>query len=84
MFHPIRAAERIPAGWTRESGKTRYRTEAAPIQIGDAVWIGGGSIVMPGVTIGDHTTIGAGSIVTEDVPANVLAFGRPCRVRRPL
>ena len=84
VFHPLRAAERIPAGWTPESGRSRYRTAAAPINIGNTVWIGGGSIVMPGVTIGDHTTIGAGSIVTADVPANVLAFGQPCRVRQAL
>jgi maltose O-acetyltransferase len=39
---------------------------------------------MPGVTIGDGTTIGAGSLVTKDIPANVLAFGQPCQVQRPL
>ena len=84
VFHPLRAAERIPPGWTLESGRSRYRTRAAPIDIGNAVWIGGGSIVMPGVSIGDNTTIGAGSIVTADIPPNVLAFGQPCRVRQAL
>ena len=52
--------------------------------IGDNVWIGGGSIILPGITIGDNTTIGAGSVVTKDVPANVLALGNPCRVMRNL
>ena len=55
---------------------------AAPITIGNNVWIGGGAIVCPGVTIGDHTTIGAGSVVTKSVPAGVVAAGNPCRVLR--
>ncbi len=55
---------------------------AAPIAIGDDVWIGGGAIICPGVTIGDNTTIGAGSVVTKDIPANVVAVGNPCRVIR--
>lgn len=56
---------------------------AKPITIGNNVWIGGGSIVCPGVTIGDNVTIGAGSVVTKDIPANVVAAGNPCRVIRP-
>lgn len=55
---------------------------AAPIRIGNTVWLGGGVIVCPGVTIGDNTTIGAGSVVTRDIPANVVAVGNPCRVLR--
>lgn len=84
VSHPLRAADRIVGGWTPAMGRSRYRTEAAPIQIGSSVWIGGGTIVMPGVTIGDNVTIGAGSIVTQDIPSNVLAFGQPCRVRQEL
>jgi maltose O-acetyltransferase len=84
VSHPLRAADRIVSGWTPAMGRSVYRTEAAPIQIGSNVWIGGGTIVMPGVTIGDNVTIGAGSIVTGDVPSNVLAFGQPCRVRQQL
>jgi maltose O-acetyltransferase len=57
---------------------------AAPITIGDDVWIGGGAIICPGVTIGNNTTIGAGSIVTRDIPANVVAVGNPCRVIKSL
>lgn len=57
---------------------------AAPVRIGNNVWIGGGVIICPGVTIGDNTTIGAGSVVTKDIPANVLAVGNPCRVIRSL
>lgn len=57
---------------------------AYPIRIGARVWIGGGTIVCPGVTIGDDTTIGAGSVVTRSIPAGVLAAGNPCRVIRQL
>jgi maltose O-acetyltransferase len=58
------------------------RELAAPIVIGNNVWIGGGVIICPGVTIGDNTTIGAGSVVVKDIPANVIAVGNPCRVAR--
>lgn len=57
---------------------------AAPIAIGNNVWLGGGVIVCPGVTIGDGTTIGAGSVVTKSIPAGVVAVGNPCRVVRSL
>ncbi len=55
-----------------------------PIRIGNNVWIGAGSVVVPGVTIGDNTVIGAGSVVTKDIPANVVAVGNPCRVLREI
>ena len=58
--------------------------QAAPITIGDRVWIGGHSVVNPGVTIGAGTTIGPGSVVLEDVPAGVYASGNPCRVIKEL
>jgi maltose O-acetyltransferase len=58
------------------------RELAAPIKIGNNVWIGGGAIICPGVTIGDNTTIGAGSVVVKDIPENVVAAGNPCRVIR--
>ena len=61
---------------TRLSGKEL----AAPITIGDNVWLGGGVIVCPGISIGSNTTIGAGSVVTKDIPNNVVAVGNPCRV----
>ena len=50
------------------------------VHIGRNVWIGGGCVLLPGVSIGDNTVIGAGSIVTKDIPANVVAYGNPCRV----
>ena len=55
-----------------------------PIRIGNNVWIGAGSIVLPGVTIGDNTVIGAGSVVTKDIPANVVAVGNPCKILREI
>ncbi|MBQ6388007.1 MAG: sugar O-acetyltransferase [Mogibacterium sp.] len=54
------------------------------VHIGNAVWIGAGSVICPGVTIGENTVIGAGSVVTKDIPANVVAYGNPCRVARPI
>ncbi|MET2718860.1 sugar O-acetyltransferase [Streptomyces harbinensis] len=63
----------------------REKLEAArPITIGDNVWLGGGAIVLPGVSIGDNSVIGAGAVVTRDVPANVVAVGNPARVVREL
>jgi acetyltransferase-like isoleucine patch superfamily enzyme len=58
--------------------------QAKPITVGDNVWIGGGVTILPGVKIGNNSVIGAGSVVTKDIPANVLAFGNPCRVVREI
>lgn len=55
-----------------------------PIHIGRNCWLGAGVCVMPGVTIGDNTVIGAGSVVTNDIPANSVAYGTPCRVIREI
>lgn len=63
----------------------RDKLEAAePIMIGDNVWLGGGVIVLPGVTIGDNTVVGAGAIVSKSLPANVVALGQPAKVVREL
>ena len=48
------------------------------------MWIGGGAILLPGVTIGDNTVIAAGSVVGRDVPPGVVAAGNPCRVVREI
>ncbi|MDD5953559.1 MAG: sugar O-acetyltransferase [Oscillospiraceae bacterium] len=53
---------------------------AAPITIGENVWIGGSAVILPGVTIGDNAVIGAGAVVTRDVPPNTVAVGNPARV----
>ncbi|MEA5050709.1 MAG: sugar O-acetyltransferase [Oscillospiraceae bacterium] len=57
---------------------------AKPITIGSGVWLGGGVIVLPGVSIGDRAVIGAGSVVTKDVPARTLACGNPCRALKKI
>ena len=60
----------------------RAKWEAAlPITIGDNVWLGGGAIVLAGVSIGDDTVVGAGAVVTRDLPAGVVAVGSPARIR---
>jgi maltose O-acetyltransferase len=53
-----------------------------PIDIGADVWVGGGALILPGVTIGSRSVIGAGSVVTRDIPDGVFAAGNPCRVIR--
>lgn len=54
------------------------------VTIGDNVWIGGNTVIMPGVHIGSNTVIGAGSVVTKDIPDWVVAAGNPCRVIRQI
>ena len=51
---------------------------------GDNVWVGGQSVICPGVTIGDDVTIGAGSIVTKDVPSHCVVAGNPAKIIRYL
>ena len=62
----------------------RGEETALPIIIGDDVWIGGGAIVLAGVTIGDRSVIGAGSVVTKDVPSDVVVVGNPAKIVRRL
>lgn len=67
------------------AGPRRDKLEAAqPISIGNNVWLGGGVIVLPGVSIGENTVVGAGAVVTRDLPANVVAVGNPARIVRDL
>lgn len=78
--HPLKASERV----IEIENKSRYLTSTKPVKVGDNVWIGGNSVIFPGVTIGNNVTIGAGSIVTKSIPDNVLAYGNPCEVKRKL
>jgi acetyltransferase-like isoleucine patch superfamily enzyme len=55
-----------------------------PVTIGDNVWIGGNTVICPGVHIGNNVVIGAGSVVTKDIPDWSFAAGNPCRVIRPI
>lgn len=74
VFHPTDPAERL------SGGSNFWRSRTAPVTIGRNVWIGGGSIILPGVSIGDETTIGAGSVVTHDIPPRCVAAGNPYRI----
>ncbi len=77
-FHPTNVRDRF--GVPKEDGSFEFcKTQTAPVIIGDNVWIGGGAIIMPGVTIGDNVVIGAGSIVTKNIESNTIAFGNPCK-----
>lgn len=66
-----------------EARNTTYEY-GIPVKIGNNVWVGGNSVITPGVTIGDNTVIGAGSVVTKDIPSGVIAAGNPCRVLREI
>jgi len=55
------------------------RTEDGHIMIGDHVWIGGGAIILSGITIGEHVIVGAGAVVTKNVPSNTTVVGVPAR-----
>ena len=74
VFHPTNPAER------RLNNSSFWASMTAPVVLGENVWVGGGSIILPGVIIGDNTTIGAGSVVTKSIPANCVAVGNPCKV----
>ncbi|MDI3090516.1 maltose acetyltransferase domain-containing protein [Priestia megaterium] len=71
--HPIDPNE-------RNSGKEYPK----PIIFGDNVWIGGSSVINPGVTIGDNVVIASGSVVTKDVPNNVVVGGNPAKIIKKL
>jgi len=55
-------------------------TRVANIEIGDRVFIGAGSIILPGVTVGNDVIIGAGSVVTDDIPSGKVVAGSPAKI----
>lgn len=71
--HPLEAAERND-GW-----ETAY-----PVTIDENVWIGGGAILLPGVTVGRNAVVGAGAVVTRAVAANTVVAGNPARIIRTI
>lgn len=80
--HPLIAAERRQM--IHHDGERKSLCYAKPVTIGNDVWLAANVTVCGGVTIGDGAVIGAGSVVTQDIPANTLAAGVPCRVIRPI
>ena len=75
----IYAADHPRDAATRRAGLEFGR----PVRIGSDVWIGGGAIILPGITVGDGAVIGAGSVVTRDVGAGMTVMGNPARPRQP-
>ncbi|MGM0165233.1 chorismate mutase [Enterococcus sp. AZ135] len=64
-----------------EPGKRNSGQEfGKPITIGNNVWIGGASVVIPGVTLGDNVVVAAGAVVTKSFPDNVVVGGNPARI----
>ncbi|CAI3312099.1 chorismate mutase [Enterococcus cecorum] len=72
-YHPLDPIERN-SGY--ENG--------APITIGDNVWIGGNSVILPGVTLGDNVVVGSGSVVTKSFPDNVVIAGNPAKILKEI
>lgn len=61
-----------------------YPPVKAPVVIGNDVWVGANSTILPGVTIGDFSVVAAGSVVTRDVPSGVVVAGVPAEVKKHL
>lgn len=74
--HPLNGRMRF------DKTHSTVKTRALPVSIRDNSWIGGGTIILPGVTIGENVVIGAGSVVTKNIPDNTIACGNPCCVIR--
>ena len=76
------AVQIYTANHPREPEARRANLECGkPVRIGSNVWIGGGSIILPGITIGDDAIIGAGSVVTHDIPSGITVRGNPARTK---
>ena len=69
VTHPLDPIERLT-----------YKEITKPVNIGDNAWIGGCSVILPGISIGKNSIVGAGGIVTKDIPDNVVAGGNPCKI----
>lgn len=70
--HPVNAEER------------KHHALAKPIEIGSNCWIGGSSLLLPGLKIGDNVIVAAGSVVTKDVESNTMVGGNPARILKTL
>ena len=76
---------RLINGTTEEQAEYRVQLfKELFARTGENLWVGGNTVINPGVTIGDNVIIGSGSVVTKDIPSGVIAAGNPCRVLRPV
>ncbi len=82
-LHPLRYQDRNQY-FDKNKNYITDKEYGAPITIKDNCWIAGNVTICGGVTINEGCVIGAGSVVTRDIPANSLAFGNPCKVRRQI
>lgn len=73
VTHPLDAVQ-------RKSGLEK----GVAVTIGNSVWVGGGAIILPGVSIGEGAVVAAGAVVTKDVPAYVVVAGNPAKVIKTL
>lgn len=60
--------------------KTVGYSKTGKVHIGDNVFVGWGSIILPNTTIGNRVVIGAGTVVSKDIPDNSVVVGSPCRI----
>jgi maltose O-acetyltransferase len=87
-FRSTRRGDIVVGDRTLIAFKTLFLTrsgrdgQSKPIRIGRHCFIGGGSVILPGVTIGDECIVGGGSVVFEDVPPRSIVIGNPARVLR--
>ena len=77
VTHPLCAKERCRP---ENDGTVRIKDIKKPVRIGNDVWIGGGVIILPGVTIGNNVIVGAGSVVTKNIPNDVIVAGNPAKI----
>lgn len=82
--HPVNISDCLLDNWSYNNPHAFFNTYSLPVTIEDNVWIGGGVIILPGVTIGKNSVIGAGSVVNKSIPPNSLAVGNPCKVIRKI
>ncbi len=74
----------LSASMDYEHSSPPYARKSAPVNIGDNVWIGACSTILPGITIGEGAVIGAGAVVTKDIPPNMLVTGVPATIKKEL
>ncbi|WP_166647975.1 DapH/DapD/GlmU-related protein [Hymenobacter sp. UV11] len=80
----ISSVNHIQEAYIRYEGDSAEATGSKPVIIGDNVWLGMNTCVLPGITIGDNSIVGAGSVVTKNIPSNEIWVGNPARFVKKL